>query len=88
MLMWLVGPYLAAFLSAPATWITAFMEWGVFIVTTLRAMAEAGSVFVDVIPSFLAPFAWMVLISAIAGVFLLWFVSIWRFAQRGVPRGV
>ena len=88
MLMWLAGPYLVGFLSAPATWITAFMEWGVFIITTLRAMAEAGSVFVDVIPGFLPPFAWMVLISAMAGIVLLWFVSIWRFAQRGVPRGV
>lgn len=88
MLIWLVGPYLASFLSSPATWITAIMQWGVFAVTTLRAMAEAGSVFVNVIPSFLPPFAWMILISAIAGVCLLWFVSIWRFAQRGVPRGV
>lgn len=88
LLVWLVGPYLALFLSSPATWIAALIEWIVFAVTTLRAMAEASSVFVDVIPSFLPPFAWMVLLSAVAGVFLLWFVSIWRFAQRGVPRGV
>ena len=88
MLVWLVGPYLASFLSSPAMWITAVMEWGVFAVTTLRAMAEAGTVFMDVIPGFLPPFAWMVLLSAIAGVCLLWFVSIWRLVQRGAPRGV
>lgn len=88
MLMWLVGPYLAAFLASPASWITAFMDWGVFLITTLRAMAEASSVVLDVIPSFLPPFAWMVLLSAVAGISLLWFVSIWRLTLRGVPRGV
>jgi hypothetical protein len=86
MLVWLLGPYLASFFAAPATWITALIEWGVFVVTTLRAMAEASSVFLDVIPGFLPPFAWMVLISAAAGIALLWFVSIWRFVK--VPRGV
>jgi hypothetical protein len=88
MLMWLAGPYLVTFLASPATWISALIEWGVYVVTTLRAMAQAGSVFLDVIPGFLPPFAWMVLISAIAGLALLWFVSIWRLTQRGVPQGV
>lgn len=86
MLVWLLGPYLASFFAAPATWITALIEWGVFVLTTLRAMAEASSIFLDVIPGFLPPFAWMVLISAVAGIALLWFVSIWRFIK--VPRGV
>ena len=88
MLMWLVGPYAISFLASPATWITALIEWGVFLVTTLRAMGEASTVFLNVIPSFLPPFAWMVAVSAVAGIGLLWFVSIWRFAQRSVPRGV
>lgn len=88
LLVWLIGPYLISFLASPATWITAWIEWGVFLVTTLRAITQAGSVFLDVIPGFLPLFAWMVLISTIAGIALLWFVSIWRFAQRGSSRGV
>jgi hypothetical protein len=88
MLVWLLGPYLATFLASPATWITVVMEWGIFVITTLRAMAEAGSVVLDVVPGFLPPFAWMVLLSAVAGICLLWFVSIWRLTRRGVPRGV
>lgn len=87
LLMWLAGPHLLSFLASPATWITALVEWGVFIITTLHAMTQAGSVFLNVIPGFLPLFAWMVLASAIAGIGLLWFVSIWRFAQGGVPRG-
>ena len=84
-LMWVAGPYLAAFFAAPATWISALVEWGIFLITTLQAMAQAGSVILDVVPGFLSPFAWMVLLSALAGISLLWSVSIWRFVR--VPRG-
>jgi hypothetical protein len=84
LLMWLFSPYLFTFLSAPATWIAVVVQWGVFIITTIEALAQAGSVFVRIIPDFLSPFAWMVLISTFAGVSLLWTVSIWRFVR--VPR--
>ena len=86
MLMWIAWPYLASFFASPATSIAALIEWGIFLVTTLQAVAQAGSVLVDVIPGFLPPFVWMVLVSALAGISLLWSVSIWRFVR--VPRGV
>lgn len=84
LLMWLASPYLFSFLSAPATWIAALVQWGVYIVTTIEALAQAGSVMLDIIPDFLSPFAGMVVLSAFAGVSLLWTVSIWRFVR--VPR--
>ena len=86
MLMWLVGPYLASFLTAPATWIAALVQWGVFVITTIQAVAQAGSVLLGMLPGILSPFAFMVLVSAFAGIGLLWSVSIWRFVR--VPRGV
>lgn len=87
LLLWLASPYLLTFFASPATWISVLVEWGVFLITTLQAVTQAGSVLLDVLPSFLSPFMWMVLLSAIAGISLLWSVSIWRFAQRGVPQG-
>jgi hypothetical protein len=62
--------------------------WLVFIGTTLFALLNAGSVILSIIPKFLPPFVWLVLLSTFAGVGLLWSVSIWRFAQRGAPQGV
>ncbi len=88
MLLWAAGPYLASFVASPASWIAALIEWGVFLITTLQALGQAGSVLVRMLPSFLSPFIVMVLFSGLAGVGLLWSVSIWRFAQRGVPPGV
>jgi hypothetical protein len=86
MLMWLAGPYLASFLSEPATWIAAMIEWVIFLITTLQAVAQAGSVLLRMLPGFISPFVFMVLVSAFAGIGLLWSVSIWRFVR--VPRGV
>jgi hypothetical protein len=86
MLLWIIGPYLASFLAAPATWIAALIEWSVFMITTAQAVGQAGSVLLRMLPGFLSPFAFMVILSAFAGVALLWSVSIWRFVR--VPRGV
>ena len=88
LLVWAASPFLAGFLSSPAGWISALVEWGVFIFTTVSASLEAGVVILNVLSGLLPPFAWMVLISGAAGVSLLWSISIWRFAQAGVPQGV
>ncbi len=86
LLVWLTLPYLVTFISSPATWLSALVELGIFLITTLQALAQAGFVLLDVIPGILPPFVWMVLVSAFAGISLLWSVSIWRFSR--VPQGV
>jgi hypothetical protein len=85
-LLGIAAPFLTSFFASPAAWITSLIEWGVFLFTTLHAMAQAGSVLLDIIPSFIPTFVWMVVVSALAGIGLLWSVSIWRFVR--VPRGV
>lgn len=86
LLMWAMGPYLASFIASPATWISVVVGWLVFIGTTLFALIDAGAVILSIVPKFLPPFAWLVLLSAFAGVGLLWSVSIWRFVRA--PQGV
>jgi hypothetical protein len=86
LLVWLTMPYLVVFFSAPAAWISVFVGWGIFLVSTLQALTQAGSVLLGVLPGVLPPFVWMVFLSAAAGIGLLWSVSIWRFSR--VPQGV
>jgi len=86
LLLWLASPSLIAFASSPENWVATFVEWGIFLITTLQAFAQAGEVFLHVIPGFLPPFAWMIIISGFAGMSLLWSVSIWRFVR--IPQGV
>ena len=87
-LMWILTPYAVSFFASPALWISAIVGWLVFLGTTLLALVDAGRVILNVIPNFMTPFAWMVLLSMIAGLGLLWSVSIWRFTQRVMPQGV
>lgn len=86
LLMWLAGPSLWRVLASPQAWIASLVEWGIFLITTLMAMAQAGEVLLQVIPGVLPPFVWMVIVSAFAGISLLWSVSIWRFVRA--PQGV
>ena len=85
-LLWLAGPSILKFVSSPEMWVITIVEWGIFTITTLQALSQAGSVLLRVLPSFVPPFAWMIIISAFAGISLLWLVSIWRFTR--VPQGV
>jgi len=85
-LLSIVSPYLVSFTDSPATWILTFVNLLVFLGTTLFALLNASLVILSVIPNFLPPFAWMVLLSTLAGMMLLWSVSIWRFVR--VPQGV
>jgi ribosomal protein L24E len=85
-LLWLTGPSILRFLSTPEVWIASSVEWGIFIITTLQALSQAGAVVFRVTSAFLPPLVWMVIISAFAGLSLLWLVSIWRFTR--VPQGV
>lgn len=85
-LVWLAGPSIVNLLASPETWIVSLVEWGIFTITTLQALSQAGSVMLRMLPDFVPPFVWMILISAFAGTSLLWSVSIWRFTR--VPQGV
>jgi hypothetical protein len=79
-------PYMEGLLASPAGWITALVNWAVFLLTTLLATLQAGTVIFEILRGMIPPFAWMIMISGLAGISLLWSVSIWRFVR--VPRGV
>ncbi len=86
LLAFLAGPTLVSLLGSPAEWISAMVQALLFIYTTIMAVAEAGSVIFRVLPGFIPPFVWLVLLSTLSGLGLLWSVSIWRLMRR--PQGV
>lgn len=83
---WFAAPYLYAFITSPVEWITAAIGYFLFIVTSLQAFTEAMTVLLRILPDFIPPYMWMVLLSALAGFGLLWIISIWRFSRK--PQGV
>ena len=82
----LAGPTLVSVIGSPAEWISAMVQTLLFIYTTVMAVLEAGPVVFRVLPGFMPPFVWLVLLSTLSGLGLLWSVSIWRLVRR--PQGV
>jgi hypothetical protein len=81
LLAWFIAPYVARFLGSPAGWITAVVNFFLVLFDMLRALGEIGSILIHVLPGFIPPMGWLMLLSAICGFTLLWIVSIWRFTR-------
>jgi hypothetical protein len=86
LLAWLAAPTLTRLITSPAEWIAVMLSYIFFLITSLQALTDVGLVLLKVAPGFIPPFVWMVLASALAGMGLLWIISIWRLTY--VPRGV
>ena len=86
LLGWFAAPYLYAVITSPVEWITATIGYFLFIVSSLQALTEAMTVLLRILPDFIPPYMWMVLVSALAGFGLLWTISIWQFSRT--PQGV
>ena len=86
LLGWFTAPYLYAVLTSPVEWITATIGYFLFFVSSLQALTEAMTVLLRILPDFIPPYMWMVLVSALAGFGLLWTISIWQFSRT--PQGV
>jgi hypothetical protein len=71
--------------SKPVEWVTTAIGYFLFIVTAIRALTEVMTVLLRMAPDFISPYVWMVLISTLAGLGLLWTISIWRFNRT--PQG-
>lgn len=81
LLGWFAAPYIYAFMSSPVEWITTGIGYFLFIVTSLQALTQIMNVMARILPDFIPPYMWMVVISALAGFGLLWTISIWRFSR-------
>jgi hypothetical protein len=85
LLGWSAAPTLTRVVDSPAEWITVVLSYIFFVITSLQALADVGQVLLRVVPGFVPAFGWLVLASALAGIGLVWIISIWRLTYS--PRG-
>lgn len=86
LLAWFIAPWLSTALRSLVEFIASWIGYLVFVVTTVQAFSQAGSVLLRVLPGFITPYMWMVIASTATGICLLWIVSIWKFSR--IPQGV
>ena len=79
--VWYATPYVIQFIGSPAAWIAAAIHFCLTLLDMARAIGEIGSILLRVLPDFIPPFGWMVILSTLSGFALLWVVSIWRFTR-------
>lgn len=83
---WFLSPTLTSFASSPVEWLISAASMFLFVFSSLQAFGDLFTVMARILPDFLPPYMWMVIISGLAGMGLLWTVSIWRLSRR--PQGV
>lgn len=81
LLGWTLAPYAIQFLGNPAGWIAGFVHFFLSLFGLLRAVGDLGLIFVRILPGFIPPFGWMILLSTLGGFALLWSISLWRFTR-------
>jgi hypothetical protein len=78
----LAFPFVDSLSSNPVEWLVSAASYILYIFSSLRAFGEIAGIVTRMLPDFLPPYAWMVILSAASGLGLLWIVSIWRIARR------
>lgn len=86
LLSWFAAPYLYAVITSPVEWLSAAIGYFLFVVSSMQALTEALTVLARILPEFIPPYIWMVIVSTLASLCLLWIISIWRLSSA--PQGV
>ena len=86
LLYWLASPFIQEALRSPADWITNVVGYFLFILTSVQALSEVSRVFLHLLPDFVSPLGWLVILFLISGLGLLEGLTIWRFTRT--PQGV
>lgn len=86
LLVWLAGPIVQEALRSPAEWITTAVSYFLFVLTSIQALNEVTLVLLHIIPDLVSPLGWLMVISVLGGLGLMWIVSIARWTRP--PQGV
>jgi len=85
MLVWVFWPILAVATHSPSGIISDLFMYLSRLFLNLRAFGEALSVVGDVMKNFIPSYIWVIVISALGGMGLLWFATLKKFTR--IPQG-
>jgi hypothetical protein len=86
LLYWVAGPAIQEALRSPAEWITTAVGYLLYVLSSVQALGEAGTILLRVVPNFVSPVSLLLMSFFISGLSFLCIVSIWRVNR--VPQGV
>ena len=86
LLYWFASPFIQEVMRSPADWITNVVGDFLFIVTSIQALNEVGHVFLRILPDFVSPVEWLIILCLVSGLGVVEVLSIWQFTRT--PQGV
>ena len=86
LLYWFASPFIQDVMRSPADWITNVVGYFLFIVTSIQALSEVGHVFLRILPDFVSPVEWLIILCLVSGLGVVEVLSIWQFTRT--PQGV
>jgi len=85
-LTWVAWPVLRGVLASPSAFLASWLSYLVSLWTTIQAMSHVSGLFLRIVPNFIPPVVWMVVLVSAGGWFLLWVLSLMKITK--VPQGV
>ena len=85
-LLWLSWLLLSPVIQSPVNTLASWFSWLITLWTSLQAMGRVSELFFQVLPGFVPPVIWLVIILGAGGWGLLWIVSLMKFTK--LPQGV
>lgn len=85
-LLWLSWPLLAPVIQSPVNTLASWLSWLIALWTSLQAMGRVSELVFQVLPGFVPPVIWMVIILGAGGWGVLWILSLMRYTK--LPQGV
>ena len=83
---WSAAPFLQPYLDSPVELIGVGLRFVFSLREMFEAIASLGSILLRVLPGFLSPLVWSMMLTAIGTLVWLWARSLWQFscARKGV----
>ena len=82
---WLAWPLVSPVIHSPVNTLAYILSWLIALWTSLQAMGQVSELFIKILPGFVPPVVWFVLILGAGGWGLLWIVSLMKFVK--LPQG-
>jgi hypothetical protein len=85
-LTWLAWPVLQVVLASPVAFLASWLSYFISLWTSLQAMGRVSELFLQIMPKFVPPVVWAVVLLGAGGWCLLWVFSLTKIAK--IPQGV
>jgi hypothetical protein len=85
-LTWVAWPVLRGVFESPSAFLASWLSYFVSLWTSIQAMGHVSELFLRIVPGFVSPAVWMIVLLGAGGWCLVWMLSLMKITK--IPQGV